>query len=134
MRQIRCNVFETNSSSTHSLCICDKSEYEEWGKSLWFDMDSEEFIPAGWTDEQINKVKEDYEYDRLNDRYGHGSDTPWDELDEESKNEQLSEYYWSICSSEEEWRDKHDLEEYYTEYTTKSGDQIVVFGRFGYDG
>jgi hypothetical protein len=30
MRQIRYNVFETNSSSTHSIVICDKYLYDEW--------------------------------------------------------------------------------------------------------
>lgn len=30
MRQIRLNVFETNSSSSHSLIICTEKEYEEW--------------------------------------------------------------------------------------------------------
>ena len=29
MYQIRQGVFETNSSSTHSLCICTKKEYED---------------------------------------------------------------------------------------------------------
>lgn len=30
MKQIRHNVFETNSSSTHSIVICDKYLYDEW--------------------------------------------------------------------------------------------------------
>lgn len=37
MRQIRKNVFETNSSSTHSLTMCTKEEYDNWknGKLLF---------------------------------------------------------------------------------------------------
>ena len=31
-RQIRRGVFETNSSSTHSLTMCSKSEYDEFEK------------------------------------------------------------------------------------------------------
>lgn len=134
MRQIRNNVFETNSSSTHSLTICSKSEYERWGKELWFDMDDDEFIPAGWTDELIKTVRDDYEEDRLNNRYGHGSDMPWDELDKEAQEEQLTEYYWSICKDESQWLGKRELETFYQEYTSPSGDEIVVFGRYGYDG
>lgn len=36
-REIRRNVFETNSSSTHSLSICTEQEFEDWkaGKLLY---------------------------------------------------------------------------------------------------
>ena len=39
MKQIRRNVFETNSSSTHSLTMCSKSQFEDWkaGKVLFND-------------------------------------------------------------------------------------------------
>ena len=30
MKQIRRNVFETNSSSTHSITMCMKSDYDKW--------------------------------------------------------------------------------------------------------
>ena len=30
MKQVRIGVFETNSSSTHSIVICDKYLYDEW--------------------------------------------------------------------------------------------------------
>ena len=36
--QIRNSVFETNSSSTHTLCICKKEEYDAWKEGkLFFD-------------------------------------------------------------------------------------------------
>ena len=37
MRQIRRNVFETNSSSTHSITMCMDSEFNKWvkGKLAW---------------------------------------------------------------------------------------------------
>jgi hypothetical protein len=109
--------------------MCTKSEYERWGKDLWFDMDSDEFIPAGWTDELIKEVR-----DKFNDGYGYHSDIPWDELDKEAQELELAEYYWSICKNESEWLDKRELETFYEEYTSPSGDEIVVFGRYGYDG
>lgn len=126
MRQIRNNVFETNSSSTHSLTICSKSEYERWGEDLWFDMDDDEFIPAGWTGDDIENVKQYYE-----ERNGEGT---WESLNQEEQDVELTEYYWSVCKDESEWLDKRELETFYTEYTSPSGDEIVVFGRFGYDG
>ena len=52
MIQIRRNLFETNSSSTHSLTMCTKSDYEKWGKGeLVYDMDKKKFIP-------VSEVKE----------------------------------------------------------------------------
>jgi hypothetical protein len=37
MKQIRGNVFETNSSSTHSITMCMKSDYDKWvaGELVW---------------------------------------------------------------------------------------------------
>jgi len=45
MKQIRLGVFETNSSSTHSLTICTKAQFDDWtsGK-LYFDRDNEKFV------------------------------------------------------------------------------------------
>ena len=126
MRQIRHNVFETNSSSTHSLTICSKSEYERWGKDLWFNMDDDEFIPAGWTGDDIENVKQYYE-----EQNGKGT---WEGLTQEEQDVELTEYYWSICKDKSEWLDKRELETFYKEYTSPSGDEIVVFGRYGYEG
>lgn len=51
MRQIRKNVFETNSSSTHSITICTQQEFDEFKKGLrvldWKDT----LIPASQRDE-----------------------------------------------------------------------------------
>lgn len=43
MRQIRRNVFETNSSSTHSITMCMKSEFDKWiaGELVWSRWDKE---------------------------------------------------------------------------------------------
>ena len=55
--QIRPGVFETNSSSTHSLVICTKEQYEKWknGDLLW----------NGWDDKFI--TKEEVEEKELED-------------------------------------------------------------------
>ena len=45
MRQIRRGLFETNSSSTHSLTMCDKDTYERWKNGeLLFDIAFKEFV------------------------------------------------------------------------------------------
>lgn len=45
MIKIRRGVFETNSSSTHSMTMCSRKEYDEWrsGKRV-YDYDKEELI------------------------------------------------------------------------------------------
>ena len=45
-RQIRCGVFETNSSSTHSLTMCSEEEFEAWkrGEVLFQAYGKENFI------------------------------------------------------------------------------------------
>ena len=44
-RQVRIGMFESNSSSTHTLHICSKDEFEKWQKGeVVFDRWNEEFI------------------------------------------------------------------------------------------
>lgn len=49
-RQIRRGVFETNSSSCHSITMCMKSDYDKWkdGKLVWDDW-KQQLVPV--TDE-----------------------------------------------------------------------------------
>ena len=57
-RKIRRSVFETNSSSTHSLTMCTKSDFEKWvnGELVW----------SRWSDELVpitNNVRESMDSD-----------------------------------------------------------------------
>lgn len=52
---IRKNVFETNSSSVHSLCICTEREFDAWKKGeLYYDYWNDKF-----TKNSVNKWNED---------------------------------------------------------------------------
>ena len=52
---IRKNVFETNSSSVHSLCICTEEEFDAWKKGkLYYDYWNDKF-----TKNSVNKWNED---------------------------------------------------------------------------
>ena len=43
-KNIRFNVFETNSSSVHSLCICTEEEFDAWKKGeLYYNYWDDEF-------------------------------------------------------------------------------------------
>jgi hypothetical protein len=100
-RSIRVGVFETNSSSTHSLCIVSQEEYNKWERGeLVFDRDR-------------------YELVTLDEMKSHQNDEYFDE-----DNYQTESAYFDDC----------DLEGFTERYTTKSGDDIVVFGKYGYSG
>ena len=90
-RQIRRGVYETNSSSTHSLTMCSEEEFEQWknGELLFDEWGSESFVKA-------NSLSDD------DKKY-------------------------------EEWQ-YSELETFVDRYTSKSGDKIVAFGKYGYDG
>ena len=48
---IRTKVFETNSSSTHSLTLCTQEEFESWKSgNLIYDRDWEKFISSNEAD------------------------------------------------------------------------------------
>lgn len=70
MRQIRRNVFETNSSSTHSITMCMKSEFDKWvkGELVW-DKWGDKLVPI--TPEVQSKMTSRYPqyltYDQFND-------------------------------------------------------------------
>lgn len=45
MRTLRTGVFETNSSSTHSITMCTQDEYDRWKDGeLYYLEDSERFV------------------------------------------------------------------------------------------
>ena len=54
-KNIRFNVFETNSSSVHSLCICTEEEFDAWKKGeLYYDYWDDKF-----TKNSVNEWHED---------------------------------------------------------------------------
>lgn len=95
MISVRKNIFETNSSSTHSICICTEENFDKWkkGEKLW-----------------------DYYGDELVDV----SEVPEEDRDT-----------WDFRSYEYEG----DYREWYdVSFTTPSGDKMIAFGLYGYEG
>ena len=135
-RQIRRGVFESNSSSTHSLTMCSEEEFEQWknGKVL-FDEDGETFVKAS---ELSNKDKEyaAQEYEDNKDEYS----KDWSELSETAKERYYTKYAKENdlrnedAKTYDEWNNDYELETFVGKYTTKSGDRVVAFGKYGYDG
>jgi hypothetical protein len=121
-RQIRRGVFETNSSSTHSLTMMMKSDYDRWQTEQLYLYEG----GYGW---EFNKpIKNNlYTKDEVmkfakNNRYYNGEE----EIDNETMRD-MGFISWDDEGSEY-------LEGFYQEFTTPSGETIVAFGEYGYDG
>ena len=130
-RQIRRGVFETNSSSVHSLTMCMESDYNRWSRENLF-----LYTGSGYGYPDDNKPKKNHFYTR----------------DEAIAFEKTSRF-----NSDVDWNNKHDVdiilrdngfltydyfwdvycEECYEGYeetmVTPSGDSIVAFGYYGHD-
>lgn len=128
MLQVRHGVFETNSSSTHSITMCKKSEYDAWVKG-------EVYLNDGWWSmvENENKNKKfltKEEAMRLIADSGRYSDKDLYSLDEK----ELLEIFDSECIYNTELYEQmcEYYEEYGEEYTTDSGETIIAFGYYGH--
>lgn len=108
MRQVRLATFETNSSSTHTLVIVSKEEFEKWKRGELYLEDS------------VMKTKDQVLLDnkKLIDTYNDG------DVDEFISDERMDyESYFD-----------RDMETFTQEHKTPNGDEVVAFGYFGYDG
>ena len=124
MIQIRRNVFETNSSSTHSITMCMKNDYDLWVKNkVWFhDNYKGEFLT--WEEVlKLNSIDID-DRETLKQDYKEGYI--------ERVEDMLADY---DVYSYDSWLDqkKPELERYKDEFTTPSGETIVSFGYYGSD-
>ena len=124
MKQIRRNVFETNSSSTHSITMCSKDEYEKW--------ENGELYLSRWGDtfktreEVIETLKASTYYSSTELRYPNVDWNNTDEVDDILKKE-------GWLTEEQYWNDV-DMETFCESYTTLNGEEVIAFGYYGYDG
>ena len=115
-KRIRRGVFETNSSSVHSLTMCSSEEFERWKNEevlYWREQDK-----FGTREEIIAELKTQSWYHNAN----------WDDAD----------YVYDVFSDEgvktyEEYFDNYYFETFRQTHTTPSGDEVVAFGYYGHD-
>ena len=131
MLQVRRNVFETNSSSTHSLCLCTKDEYNKWtdesNTSLVFYKNVGRLIPLSDAKEKIIRIKQRYDDQEEINRINSMSE-------EELYKFVTDDYYFYSYKMYQDQEDDEATEIYYDEFTTPKGDTVVMFGYEGYDG
>lgn len=109
MKQIRRGVFETNSSSTHSLTMCMEDDFKRWERGELY------LIP--YSREKTFITKEEAE------QYCRENEIPF--TDEELRDSEI--YSWdNYCTGDLEYFEEH--------FTTPAGERVVSFGEYGYDG
>ena len=117
MISVRRNVFETNSSSTHTITMCSENEYDKWRNGeLLFDRWEDEFI----TKEEYSKIYEEQKQDYLSDNPC-DTDEDFEDYFNEDKQYYTYDEYW----------DEIEYETYEDTYTTKSGEKVIAFGYYG---
>lgn len=112
-RQIRVGVFETNSSSTHSLTLCSEEEYKRWanGEVLFYKWGSDDnkFFTNEEAKRELLKYYSSHEIEDI-------------DLKDEG-----------YCTIDEYFGD-YELESFDEEYITPNGEKVIAFGKFGYNG
>lgn len=147
--QVRQGVFETNSSSTHTLTICSKDDFDKWGRGevFWLDNDwhkldtNKNFVTPEELEELVEKYNEE-QHERIDagDKFAKVLDID-KVLNERPDYDSWRDSYWDTerssleaCTKDDFYARNGDLETYSETFTSPSGDEMVAFGAFGYDG
>ena len=126
MKQIRFGLFETNSSSTHSMTMCSGEEFDAWvnGDTLYADGDfyTHEQAVEALRDElkRYSSIDTEEKYQDWLKEYYDGNEEA--ALDDDEIYPRFQTY--------ENWGDS-DYDLFKDEYTTKSGERVVAFGEYG---
>lgn len=145
MKQIRKNVFETNSSSTHTLAICTEDEYKDWkdGKLL-FNKWNETFVKNSIKITKQDKKEAEERYNTCKGKYY----KDWSELTEAEREEYTYNYIAQQRRQEKSLSFEEDgltyqefmqncnndgLETETSHYTSPSGDKLVITCAYGYN-
>ena len=137
-KKIRVGVFESNSSSTHSLSIVTEDVFNKWKNGeLLFNRYSEDFVEAKnyptFTEEDV----EDF-YNENKEKYWKN----WDQLSHYEKQEWVGKYKDEVLDDEDEdymtynrYMDYYcyEYETYERHFTSPSNDKMIAFGYYGYD-
>jgi hypothetical protein len=131
-RQIRLGVFETNSSSMHSLVMMSKEDFEKFknGEMFWYE---DEILSK---EQIIERIKEnypegknlDYLFKIANEEYDESED---DDTEDSTEEEDLDNEILYDLRTYENYN--KDYETFYEEFKTKNGETVVSLGYYGMD-
>lgn len=122
MIQVRQGVFETNSSSVHSIAICTKNEFNAWRNGELYRNDGwwrDSILPYAkkdfiTKDEAMNLISNSFDYRPINE------------------GEDVGEYFKEYeIYNYENWGSYYETD--VTHYTTPNGEEIVAVCYYGYN-
>jgi|Go1ome_3_1110792.scaffolds.fasta_scaffold68405_2 hypothetical protein len=124
---IRNSVFETNSSSTHSISLCSDKDYAEWVKGETYFYESKDIFIK---EDEIIPYLASEEY-RTVEELTELKNTDPEEFDSLRREDGIKTYeeYFDINNDYGGYFDT-----FVERFTTVSGDKVVAFGIYGYDG
>lgn len=118
---VRRGLFETNSSSVHSITMCSDDEWTKWvNDEVYFDRVVKKFYEPNQDIERARKCQ--------------SWDEAWDLHASDKRNEYFNDCYHRFLTYEEfnDW-EYIDYKTYDTEYTTDKGETVHAFGYYGHD-
>lgn len=129
MKQIRRGVFETNSSSVHSITMCMKPDFDKWKNGEvylndgWWSNNSSEYAKKQFVtrEEAIDII--------LNAKYYSYLESEFNSMDSDEFEECLREN--EIYTRENYGGDYY--EGFSDTFTTPNGEEVVAFGYYGND-
>lgn len=132
MKTIRANTFETNSSSTHSMVILTEEEDNQLrnGELYLTNKYDEEIITKEERDAIFYKAIEEYNKDCENTKIEGTKITTIEEfMETDDYLDNRSEFPCDI----DEWADNEYLSYDYSNYTSPSGDKLIIHLLYGND-
>jgi hypothetical protein len=132
MIQVRSGVFETNSSSTHSITMCLKADHDAWKEGKVYFLEGH----YGSTSEHADKVfvtREElidvvtvgkYPVEESAETLLAMTDEEFEEFLEELNEDDV------VTRTYDEYQDG-DLETFEDSFTTPSGEVVIAFGEYG---
>lgn len=139
MISVRRNVFETNSSSTHSLIICSDKVYNDWmdGKVV-YDSYDEEFVEAEAkqpTEIAFHKAEAMYTENKSDYMKDWKDLTPQMQLAYLKENVMEEHDPYQYKTYEDYRNEMNSMEESFERtWKTEHGDVVHILGYMGYDG
>ena len=126
MLKIRSNVFETNSSSVHSMVMCDDEEYRNLSEGKALITEEKEIISIEEAyDLLVEESQEWYNKELLEEMKAV-------DLNDPDIIAALCDKY-RIAFTLEEYLNKEYYDFFDDSYTTKNGEIVHAFGYFGHD-
>ena len=127
MFKIRYGVFETNSSSIHTLSIAQNEEIDKLKSG-------ELLVNLSWRKGNYLISYEEALQELIEELKEYGNDNDLIIVDNGDKEEIYHLMYeYDIAESFDRYLEAEYLEPYEEEFTTKNGDRVLVFGRYGHD-